>query len=234
MSQQMIVQISNKGNSEMGNKVRNEKSLLYVGGHDTLSIQSLTTLQQHTSDDGDDDAESIIEVLHYLSSLLSNVTSSDHTLPIVPLHTSLHNFMTNEDKSSIFYVDLHIAHQQLAHSCLDLVLTELKFNICGLESSYLANKDVEGLEVCIAQHLPPALSYACHLWDDHLKQLDFETDLFEKLQTFFGMKFLFWLEALSLLNGVGLASLALSSLSIWLASGHGVSTTIDSMKQANN
>ena len=218
----------------MGNKVRNEKSLLYVGGHDTLSIQSLTTLQQHTSDDGDDDAESIIEVLHYLSSLLSNVTSSDHTLPIVPLHTSLHNFMTNEDKSSIFYVDLHIAHQQLAHSCLDLVLTELKFNICGLESSYLANKDVEGLEVCIAQHLPPALSYACHLWDDHLKQLDFETDLFEKLQTFFGMKFLFWLEALSLLSGVGLASLALSSLSIWLASGHGVSTTIDSMKQANN
>ena len=230
----MIVQISNKGNSEMGNKVRNEKSLLYVGGHDTLSIQSLTTLQQHTSDDGDDDAESIIEVLRYLSSLLSNVTSSDHTLPIVPLHTSLHNFMTNEEKSSIFYVDLHIAHQQLAHSCLDLVLTELKFNICGLESSYLANKDVEGLEVCIAQHLPPALSYACHLWDDHLKQLDFETDLFEKLQTFFGMKFLFWLEALSLLNGLGLASLALSSLSIWLASGHGVSTTIDSMKQANN
>ena len=114
--------------------------------------------------------------------------------------------MTNEEKSSIFYVDLHIAHQQLAHSCLDLVVTELKFNICGLESSYLANKDVEGLEVCIAQHLPPALSYACHLWDDHLKQLDFETDLFEKLQTFFGMKFLFWLEALSLLNGVGLVT----------------------------
>ena len=88
----MIVQISNKGDSEMGNKVRNEKSLLYVGGHDTLSIQSLTTLQQHTSDDGDDDAESIIEVLRYLSSLLSNVTSSDHTLPIVPLHTSLPQF----------------------------------------------------------------------------------------------------------------------------------------------
>ena len=158
-----------------------------------LSIQSLTTLRQHSPNDADDDADSVVKVLCYLGSLLSNVTSSDHTLPIVPHHTSLHDFMTNEEKSSIFYVDLHIAHQQLAHSCLDLMLTELKFNICGLESSYLENKDVEGLEMCIAQHLPPALSYACHLWGDHLKQLDFDTNIFGKLQTLFGMKFLFWL-----------------------------------------
>ena len=199
-----------------------------------LSIHSLTTLRRHTSTDSDDDADSVVEVLRYLGSLLSNVSSSNHTLPITPLHTSLRDFMTNEEKSSIFYVDLRVAHHQLAHSCLGLMLHSLRFNICDLKTSYLANKDVENLELCIAQHLPPALSYACCLWDGHLKHLDFDIDLFDKLQTVFGKKFLFWLEALSLMNSVGLASPALSSLSRWLTSDHGVSRTVDSIKWTNN
>ena len=202
-----------------------------LAAFEPLSIHSLTTLRRHTSTDSDDDdTDSVVEVLRYLGSLLSNVTSSNHTLPIIPLHTSLHDFMTSEEKSSIFYVDLQVAHHQLAHSCLGLMLHSLRFNICDLETSYLANKDVKDLELHIAQHLPPPLSYACCLWDDHLEHLDIETGLFDKLQTFFGKKFLFWLEALSLMNGVGLASPALSCLSRWLTTGHGVSRTVDSMK----
>ncbi len=126
-------------------------------------------------------------------------------------------------KGNVFYVDLRVAHHQLAHSCLSLVLDSLQFNICKLESSYLANKDVEDLEVRIVRHLPPALSYACRFWHYHLGHLDFETDLFGKLQTFFEKKFLFWLEALSLTSDMGLASPAFLSLSEWLASGQGVS-----------
>ena len=67
-----------------------------------------------------------------------------------------------------------------------------------------------------------------------MKHLDFDIDLFDKLQTVFGKKFLFWLEALSLMNSVGLASPALSSLSRWLTSDHGVSRTVDSIKWTNN
>ena len=37
------------------------------------------------------------------------------------------------------------------------------------------------------------------------------------------MKLLFWLEALSLTNYVGLALAACSALNVWLASGQGVS-----------
>jgi hypothetical protein len=64
-----------------------------------------------------------------LGSLLSHVTSSDQTRPIVPLHTSFRDFLTNK-KSDVFYVDLGDAYQQLAHSCLGLMLDNLKFNIC--------------------------------------------------------------------------------------------------------
>ena len=205
-----------------------------LAAFEPLSIRSLTTLRQHTFDDNDNDPNSVVETLRYLGSLLSNVTSSDDTLPIVPLHTSFRDFVTNQKRSGMFYVDLRVSHLQLAHSCVGLMLNDLRFNICNLESSYLANKDVRDLDVRIAKHLPPALSYACRLWDDHIRHLDFNFDLFARLQTFFKMKFLFWLEVLSLISGVGLASPALSSLSIWLAPDHCVSTTLDLMTQKNN
>ena len=89
--------------------------------------------------------------------------------------------MTDKEKSGVFHIDLRVAHRQLAHSCLGLMLGYLKFNICNLESSYLPNEDVKDLDMRVAEHLPPALSYACRLWDDHLGHLDFDADLFVKL-----------------------------------------------------
>jgi hypothetical protein len=200
-----------------------------------LSIRSLTTLRRHTAaataaaddsdgDDDDDDAGgAVLILLHRLGSLLSNANSSDETLPITPLHTSFRDFLTNKVKGGEFHVDLYDAHRQLAHSCLGLLLNSLKFNICNLETSYLANEDVADLKSRVDDHIPPALSYACRFWDDHLEHIDFDTDLYGKLQTFFNTKLLFWLEALSLTNCVGLALAACSALNVWLASGQGVS-----------
>ncbi len=185
-----------------------------------LSIRSLTTLRRH---DDDDDGDAVVILLRRLGSLLSNVNSSDETLPIIPLHTSFRDFLTNEEKSGEFFVGLRDAHRQLVHSCLGLLLKDLKFNICNLETSYLANKDVTDLNSRVDKHIPPALLYACRFWDDHLEHIGFETDLFRKLQIFFEKKFLFWLEALSLTNYVGVASAVCSALKVWLASGQGVS-----------
>ena len=212
-----------------------------------LSIHALTTLRQHagaataaTDDDNDDDddndsdAGAVIILLRRLGSLLSNVNSSDENLPIIPLHTSFRDFLTNKDKSGDFCVSLRDAHRHLAHSCLGVLLNSLKFNICGLETSYLANKDVADLKSRVDKHIPPALSYACRFWDDHLEHIGFETDLYGKLRTFFETKLLFWLEALSLTDYVGLALAACSALNVWLASGQGVSITVDFMRRTTN
>jgi hypothetical protein len=180
-----------------------------------FSINSLITLRRYAPKDDPDDSDLVLEVLSYLGSLLSNVTSSDQTQPIVPLHTSFYDFLTNK-KSGVFYVDLDEAHHQLAHSCLGLMVDKLKFNICELETSYLANSDVPDLEPRILQHVPPALSYACVYWDKHLERLAFKHNLFTKLRFLFEDKFLFWLEVLSLKNSVGIALPALSSLALWL------------------
>jgi hypothetical protein len=205
-----------------------------ITAFEPLSIRSLTTLRGHaSSDDGDDndDDDSVVAMLRRLGSLLSNVNSPEDNLPIIPLHTSFRDFLINKEKSGDFCVVLLDAHHELAHACLGLVLRDLRFNICEIESSYLANKEIEGLDARIAIHLPPALLYACCFYDTHVGHLGFETDLFGKLRDFFETKFLFWLEALSLTSNMHLALPMLSSLNVWLASGHGVSPNVSSVRQ---
>ena len=101
-----------------------------------LTIRSLITLRQHASYNKRSNA-AVTGLLHRLGSLLSNVNSSDNSLPIIPLHTSFRDFLTNEDKSGDFYIGIRDAHYQLAHSCLTLLLHPfdgLRFNICKLET----------------------------------------------------------------------------------------------------
>jgi hypothetical protein len=201
-----------------------------------LTIRSLIPLRQHASYNKLTDA-AVTGLLRRLGSLLSNVNSSDKNLPIIPLHTSFCDFLTNEDMSGDFFVGVRDAHHQLAHSCLNLLLDPLdglKFNICKLETSYLANDDIVDLKTCVDQHIPPALLYACRFWDDHLIHTDLDTDLFPKVQTLFKKKFLFWLEALSLTGNIGLIPSAFATLNMWLASSQGVSITSGPMRNANN
>ena len=189
-----------------------------LAASEPLSILSLTALRCFALGDRDDD-DSVIAIVQSLGSLLSNVTLTDETLPIVPLHTSFRDFLTDAKMSGDFYIDLGEAHRQLAYSCLGLMLHKLKFNICKLKTSYLPNNSISDLQSCINDHIPPALFYACRFWDDHLEHVHFEQDLVAKVQLFFEEKFLFWLEILSLTSTVGLATPALRSLELWLASG---------------
>jgi hypothetical protein len=201
-----------------------------------LTIRSLIALRQHASYDEDSDAAAT-GILSRLGSLLSNVNSSDTNLPIIPLHTSFRDFLTNQDKSGDFYVAVRDTHHELAHSCINLLLDPvdgLKFNICKLETSYLANYDVKDLNTRVDEHIPPALSYACRFWGDHLKHTDFKTDLFRKVEALFKEKFLFWLETLSLTRNIRLAPSALATLNMWLASNEGVSITAGPTRNANS
>jgi hypothetical protein len=201
-----------------------------------LTIRSLIPLQQHTSYDEDSDA-TVTGILSRLGSLLSHVNSLDRNLPVIPLHTSFRDFLTNKDKSGDFYVGVRDTHHQLAHSCLSLLLDPVdgvKFNICKLETSYLANDDVEDLDSRVDEHIPPALLYACRFWGDHLKHTDFKMDLFRKVETLFEEKFLFWLETLSLTRNIRLARSAFTTLNMWLASSQGVGITASPMRNAND
>ena len=190
-----------------------------LAAFEPLSINSLTTLRRYLPSDRDVD-DSVIAIVRHLGSLLSNVTSTDRNLPIVPLHTSFRDFLTEEKMSGAFYIDLGEAHRQLAHSCLGLMLHDLKFNICKLESSHFPNSKIIDLPSRIKEHISPALFYACRFWNDHLERISFDQVWLGQLRPLFEQKFLFWLEVLSVTSTVDLATAALLSLKAWLASGH--------------
>jgi hypothetical protein len=198
-----------------------------------LSLRSLITLRQHTPSSSAS-SNAVVVLLRRLGSLLSNVNPSDENLPIIPLHTSFRDFITDQTKSGErFCVSLDDAHHQLAYSCLGLLLDGLKFNICNLKTSYLPNKDIPELDSLVDKHIPPALLYACHFWDNHLAHTGFEMELFRKVQSFAEEKLLFWFEALSLTGNLGHAPAAFSVLKVWLG-GQDVSTIIVSMRQTTN
>ncbi|KAI0026490.1 hypothetical protein K488DRAFT_92471 [Vararia minispora EC-137] len=160
-------------------------------------------------------AESIAHaILDHLDSLLLNV--HDDEKPISPLHTSFREFLIDPARNHSFSIDLREAHRRLARSCLLRMYSDLRFNICHLETSFKRNQDIPDLDTRILQCIPSCLHYACLYWDGHLGQTRFNPDMYILVQTLFQEKFLFWLEALSLMRNIPLVVPALASLKTWL------------------
>jgi len=137
--------------------------------------------------------------------------------PVQVLHASFADYLTNHNRSGKepWFIDLHVAHDTLAIACLQLMKAGLHFNICGLETSHLPNKDVPGLSRQIEKAIPPHLAYACRFWSDHLYDT-FGSDILKRnLNDFIYNNLLYWLEAMSLLENVALASPMLLKTAQW-------------------
>jgi hypothetical protein len=107
-----------------------------------------------------------------------------------------------------WFVDSAIGHRSLALGCLQVLKTQLRFNICDLESSYVLNSEVEDLEARIQKLISPELSYAGQFWTTHLHGVQMaESDgpLLLAVNNCFPSCFLYWLEVLSLLGHVNTA-----------------------------
>lgn len=194
-----------------------------LGAFEPLSINTLTGLRRFMpGDDRDRDNQSVLAVVKFMGSLLSNVTSSNRDLLVVPLHSSFRDFLTDETNKHSLSVDLVAAHKELTHACLDLMLHPsdgLKFNICHLESSCLPNSKVEDLQSRIDKYVSTSLFYACRFWEDHLECVPFDKTILDKLERFFSTNFLFWLEVLSVTKTIPLAVQAMTLLAKWLQPG---------------
>ncbi|KAL0945669.1 hypothetical protein HGRIS_014988 [Hohenbuehelia grisea] len=157
-------------------------------------------------------------VLRRLGSFVSGVGST--SIPISPLHTSLRDFLLDKKESNIYCVDIGPGPQQdVAWACLRIMNTQLKFNICNLESPFALNKDVMDLDAKVQQYISLELRYACtqaahHLKaslplprtpnDDNLLAAHISKNVALELGAFLNDKFLFWLEAQSCMSVAGM------------------------------
>ena len=184
-----------------------------LGTVEPLPFALLSSMRHHFIDEGLRRID-INVILKPMGALLSGTT--DSSVVIRPLHASFSDFLTDENRSGEFFIDLSHIHKELAGASLGVMQQGLQFNICQLSTSYLPNSEVSDLGERIKKYISLELSYACRFWTDHLQHAQFDLALAETIQAFFNHEqLLFWLEILSLLKQINTCASGLSSVIKW-------------------
>jgi hypothetical protein len=127
-------------------------------------------------------------------------------------HLSISDFFLSDDCQGEYQVNLRATNVDLSIACLEKMIEQLRFNICGFEDSRLANADVNGLAWRIKENISDALQYSSLYWSNHLcfTPDTGERRVWDKLKKFFeGPYALFWVETLSIMGmlPIGVANL---------------------------
>ncbi|KAI5117713.1 hypothetical protein M0805_006517 [Coniferiporia weirii] len=134
-------------------------------------------------------------------------------------HPSFLDFMNTEMRSHEYWTEPTSMDSIMATRCLEVMLTQLKFNICDLETSHLPNDKIQDLHNKITKHIPQHLQYSCLYWMDHLasSSLDASDKELQKLleNLFCHSRSLFWLECLSTMGQVKSGIDILEAFSKW-------------------
>ncbi|KAL0952785.1 hypothetical protein HGRIS_007010 [Hohenbuehelia grisea] len=107
-------------------------------------------------------------------------------------HASFSDFLTSRERSpEAMWADLPACHTDLAAGCFVVMESELKFNICGCQSSYLTNLQQK------LSPIAPALVYSSQHWIHHVLKADDPASLFDSIESFLRSRLLFWTEVMS-------------------------------------
>ncbi|KIM25035.1 hypothetical protein M408DRAFT_226597 [Serendipita vermifera MAFF 305830] len=143
--------------------------------------------------------------IEHICNGLQAVMDSKNTLRIY--HQSFVDFLIDKSQCpSRFLIDRHRESHTLTTACLRTMKDHLRFNICNLETSYLRNNDIQDLATRITACVSPQLAYASCFWASHLADTPFDPKIVVHLEEFMDNQFLYWLEVLSLIKRVNIAS----------------------------
>jgi len=120
-----------------------------------------------------------------------------------------------------YQVNILDAHVQLGIACLETMFTQLRFNICKLEDSRVANADIKDLPSRVKENISDALQYSSLHWSHHLcsppDNRDQRVLVLGSLKKFFeGSYPLFWVEVLSAMGMVPIGAPSLRQLMSWV------------------
>jgi len=133
-------------------------------------------------------------------------------------HLSISEFLVSDDCSRDYQINRQDANVQLGIACLKTMVCQLRFNICGLEDSRLANGDIKDLQSRIIKNVSDCLQYSCLYWSNHLCFTPDNNDqrVWDSLEVFFeGPYPLFWTELLSILGMVPMGAPSIRIVISW-------------------
>jgi hypothetical protein len=162
----------------------------------------------------DADEASITSILQNLSSVISMGAEDDF---IYISHVSFAEFICDPSRCGEHFAIRRDVHDRImALACLQIMQTELRFNICQLETSHIRNADVPNLALRIDEFIPSHLAYSCRFWSDHLQTTAVVPEVVKAVSSFMYTHLLHWLEILSLIKEVNIASQVLMSVRKWI------------------
>ena len=134
-------------------------------------------------------------------------------------HLSVYDFFVSD--CCVYQVNIRGADAQLGIACLKAMTTQLRFNICKLDDSRLANAEIGDLPYRAKENISDALQYSCLHWLDHLRLPPADRDqwvlVLGSLEKFFeGLYGLFWIEVLSIMGMVPIGVPRLRKLLSWV------------------
>ena len=149
-----------------------------------------------------------------LSSLLYRDEAANRGIRV--RHLSVYDFFISDRCD--YQVNLRDADVQLGIACLEVMTTQLRFNICNLEDSRLANADIQDLPSRVKENISDALQYSCLYWSNHLCFPPASRgQCVLMLGRFFeGLYPLFWIEVLSIMGMVPVGVPSLRRLLSWV------------------
>ena len=149
-----------------------------------------------------------------LSSLLYRDEAANRGIRV--RHLSVYDFFVSDRCD--YQVNLRDADVQLGIACLNVMTTQLRFDICSFEDSRLANADIKDLPSRVKQNISDALQYSCLYWLNHLCFPPANRgQCVSALGRFFeGLYPLFWIEVLSIMGMVPIGVPGLRKLLSWV------------------
>ncbi|KAF2186301.1 hypothetical protein K469DRAFT_664193 [Zopfia rhizophila CBS 207.26] len=137
---------------------------------------------------------------------------ADKTQPLRLHHPSFRDFLLDRERcrDPNFWVDAKQAHQKLAKSCIQLMSSSLKEDICGVDAPGVLVTDIESSRV--QRCLSSEVQYACLYWIQHLQKSGAQLCDNDQVHQFLKVHLLHWLEALSWMRKVSKGIYAINSL----------------------
>jgi len=102
-------------------------------------------------------------IVHNVLLQLQPLLSSHQGRLVRFLHASFPDFLRDlkRCRDPKWHIITSTHHLDLASHCLRVMEQDLKFNICGIETSYYRNKDIKDIQERIDRTITPVLMYAC-------------------------------------------------------------------------
>ena len=154
----------------------------------------------------------------------------DEDMPVRLLHLSFRDFLLDTQKrgKSPFWVNEKKTHEKLASKCLQLLSTpkSLRQNMCNLTGPGTPRSEVN--DQIMGRALSPEIQYACRYWAHHLEQSGGRVRDGDLVHNFLKKYFLYWLEAMSLMEEVSESIHVIDSLQLFTDASYSPAFNIDS------